>query len=375
MTYAKSFYLAAGLMALLSSMPFSIGMAQAGAADLTAREWLDFLAMLDQTGIVGIGLLLGLVLISERTADFFSDYTRTLTVFILFFSLLSLITPYFAIFVLVLCLLVIKNSDFFGIILFVSLLTLGHGLERYPSMPLTAAFFACMAAAIYLRVVKTIYFKPLFINVLVIGLAIGMGWLTAFASTTRIILRNGSPVIDDKIRKPGFWPCVLALGLTILLSYILSRLIYLRSRTDARQKAEAVTGTLTGEETEAPAPRKKHFTGPAANLAIVRQYLKWRRRLGQLGILFRRDRTPDESGRYIAGKLDARHADVPPRTLARLTRLFNRARYNPTPMAEEEATEFNALSDQVLSALKTHPGSSPETSSTAADKDNTGSSE
>ena len=184
---------------------------------------------------------------------------------------------------------------------------------------------------------------------LIIIAGVVFGALAALMSSVGLDLTGIARRRPAAAEEPSAVPFVAAVLLLPVLAFFLVRYLSLRSRLQG--KAAAATsrsvGRVVGEGTadEEPEPR---FSGPPANEAIVRGYVSWRTQLAAAGILFRRDRTAEESEAYLQTRLPATDTG----TLRRSTELFSTARYGRRGMAAGELEEFKELTRGVLETVK-----------------------
>ncbi len=296
---------------------------------------------------VAAGVFIGIFLISINAAEIVHDFPRTCLTLFLGLSLVSLAYPVVSFIVLMCSLFFIRLETFFGSILFACFLVIGHGMNAAPSILFAALFLLLFVAASHIRVVSRFSGSSVWIIALVFSLALVIGFLTAFLPEVEL---SFAPVFPGG-KPPLFVPLVFIVLLSLFLAYVVSRYLHAGKAVSKKEvvsdeEAEVQTGDMQ------TAKQGRRFAGPRTNREIIRRYLQWRERLKERGILFRKDRTAEESEAYIARCLAPAHDEQAGETLSAITRLFNAARYNNEEIGPEHAGRFKELIEAVLRTAK-----------------------
>jgi hypothetical protein len=289
----------------------------------------------------------GVLLVPASASEIVIDYVRTFVLVLVMGGLLALAAPPLAFPILFLALLFVRSGELFGTIQALSLFVLGHGLIQTPSYTFAALTLLAMVLACHFRAAREISPRAVSAAVLVVGASLAAGGLAALLSTARLTRGETAFSSSPTGAEPSTVPLIAALLLLPVLGYVLVRYLNLRASLAGKKAgAEGTIGEVVGEGDLEEAPIRL-FAGPPTNEVIVRGYIRWRRKLADRGYLFRRDRTAEESARYLGSRLPR----VPSGVLDRITELFTEARYSGAALPEECTAEFRTLTRSVLDQL------------------------
>jgi hypothetical protein len=320
------FLFATGVMALAASAPLAAAMSPA---------WL---------GMVAAGWVAGVLLIPQRVSDLLAEYDRSVLFVLGFGCLGGVASPECAFSLLFTALLLVRSPDFFGPIMAASLLVLGTGLARQPSYTLATATLFAAVCACHARAARRLMPRHFLLAVLLLIMSLAGGGLAALASTHGLVLPFVEWRPTASSGKPSIVPLICAILLLPVLAWFVVRYLGIRARTARTQrKVDRRVGRIVGDDRIADEARA-FYAGPPTNEAVVRDYVRWRKRLAEYGVLFRLDRTAEESEVYLLGRLKV----LSKASVKRITEIFNRARYGPGPVPEAEAKEFKALTKSTM---------------------------
>ena len=289
--------------------------------------------------LLAVGWISGVLVVRPHTSLSLSDYPLTVLAIVSVLAIPALLLPEIACIMLFAILLVARNPDAFGLIVGLSLLTLVLGLDRTTSCAYPALYLAALVCASYFRAARSPNLQTFATALLILAASLCAGGLALLLSPSRALLLSAAAAQPASRTKPSAVPFIVLLAALPIVAIILVKNLNLfsrRSRGHAAVKGEA--GRLIDEGRLAEA-RARAFAGRPRNVALTAAYVKWRQRLSGMGIAFRRDRTCEESEPLLATRLRG----APEQAIARVTALFNAARYGPEEVSAGELEEFTRL--------------------------------
>ncbi len=296
-------------------------------------------------GCIACAWVAGAFFAPAYITELIADHYRTVLAIYGFCMIFALFAPALGLFVLMALMLLVRNPEFFGVLVLTSLLVLAFGLAEAPSYEAPAAMLACLLAAAHARAARTPSMYSAGIVLLVLWAAFCAGGMLALSAPL------GLPALvagrsGDSAPPAERSPTLLVIMLIVLpvAGFILVKQLHFltRARRGRGARAAAVEGRLDKDEAmleEADA----RFGGRGANAAVVKDYIKWRAQLAACGCKFVRADTAEEGAAGLAFLLspleDAR--------VERITALFNLARYGGEELPAADVEEFAALTRAV----------------------------
>jgi MFS family permease len=318
------YILAAGLMTLAAAAPFALA---------HGPELL---------GVLALFFAAGALFVPTHVSDLLGDHYRTALAVVGLCAFLALLAPPFAFAVLVALLLLIRNRDFFGLLVLMSLFVLACGLAESPSYGPPALVIACMVVAGHARAARALNAGTLGIAGLMLWASLCAGGLLALLAPFGGMLPV--PVAQETPRAPAADGSnaplfIAALLLPVVGFLIVKHLHYLNPAPRASDDAAVRTEGRLEKDEALKDGAMESFAGHRTNAAVVKGYVRWRAQLASHGCRFVREDTAEEGASSLALRL----GDDADAAVRRLTEIFNLARYGNAPLADADAAEFATL--------------------------------
>ncbi len=330
--------------------PYQFYLAAAGACAIAAAAPLVLDCSPTWFFVLLTAWAIGVALVPAGFLDIVSELRTSVLVFLGFGALIAGLFPRYSLFLLAICLLFVRSSELFGYLLGACVLAHALGLTVRPYLPLTAIFVISAVLASHFRAARTVSLRAALIAIVISTAALIAG--AAATALPRIALAlSGSwiPVVEDGAEPP---PLLLLVPFVVLplSGYLLIRFVGLRvRRTVAVQSEEQKTKGVITAEKHLDRTERRRFRSRFTNEAVVEGYISLWRKLGERGIIFRPDRTPEEGAAYLRSRLPSLSVEL----LSRLTQIFNKARYSPHEITAAEFEEFEGILRRILEAAAT----------------------